>query len=748
MEIAYNYFFLSSVFNAGVILFIGLIVYYKNPKSSQNRLFALFCLAIFEWALTYTIWPIAKTAELALLSFQLLHVGACYVSILYLHFVIKWLKLDNKFNYWVTRIGYLTSTFFVLTIFTPYFIADMVPKFDMRFWAEPGILYHFYLINFFFFFLYASYLLFKSYLKSKGVQKKQMQFVLFGMVMTFIGGSTNYFLWYDINIPPYGNLFASGFVIFTAYAIFKYRLMDINLIIRKSAVFAVLVLIITAIYAAIAFIISELFTGLIGTQSVILNGIIMAILVAIGFKPIESWLSTKTDKYLFKAPYDSQEVISDFSDKMAGTLELNVLSSYITDKLSTVFKPQKVSLFILDEEEDQYLLMSYSGDKKNIGMKKIDKKLFKKIFRYLKKADLHKEVLVKGELDRLNEHYNQPVMQLFINELEKNNIDLVVPMYLGQKLQAILFLGPKKSDDIYSNEDIAVLEIISRQAAVAVQNAKLFEEQKNFARYLEKVVEERTAELKAANVQLKKLDKAKSEFISIASHQLRTPLTVIKGYISMINQGDFGKVPKKITSPMDKVFKSTIRIISLVEDLLNISRIESGRMKYELAKNDIVELVDEVCEELTQHAKNKGLKLECNLPKKKIPQFVFDRKKIREVIMNVVDNAIKYTEKGKVSVSLEKKDSKILFEVKDTGRGLADEDIDILFQKFSRATGAQQVHTEGTGLGLYIAKKIVDKHGGKIWAESEGRGEGATFKLTLKTKNPKLEKLAGKTSKA
>jgi len=543
----------------------------------------------------------------------------------------------------------------------------------------------------------------------------------------------------DINVSRIGITGILFFIIFTAYAILKYRLMDIRVIIRRSAVFTVIVAIITSVYALLAYLISVFFQGIIGTQSIILNGVITAVLVAIGFEPLKKWLSEITDRFLFKAEYHPQEVIAEFSDNLSATLDLSVLAKFITSRLHEVFKPQYVSLFLLNEKTKQY------ERKINVGkvVRKIDKieqKLFNNIFNYLKKLKKEKEIFVREEINKLNEELQNDILELFYEELDKHGVNLVVPIYLQDKLVGILFLGDKKSGDVYSLEDLRILEIISKQAAVAIQNSLLFEEQKQFANKLKIEVAKATKELKEANVQLKKLDKAKSEFISIASHQLRTPLTVIKGYISMINQGDYGKVPEKIAVPLSKAFQNTMRIITLVEDLLNISRIESGRMKYEFEKINLVDLVNEVFEELAHHAKMAGLKFELEKPKEKIPDLILDRKKVREVVMNLMDNSIKYTKKGFVKVKVERENNSVVYSVTDSGRGLAEEEIPMLFKKFSRAGGAQLVHTEGTGLGLFIAKQIIQKHGGEIWAASEGKGKGSTFAIRFEIKNPKLAK--------
>ncbi|MCX6745261.1 MAG: GAF domain-containing sensor histidine kinase [Candidatus Parcubacteria bacterium] len=508
--------------------------------------------------------------------------------------------------------------------------------------------------------------------------------------------------------------------------------MDIRVIIKRSAVFTTIVLFITAIYAILAFILSLVFTDIFGVSSLILNGIVMAILVALGFEPLKKWLSEATDSFLFKAEYKPQEVLAEFSDRLSSTLDLDTLTQFITQKSLDVYKCTKVSLFLLDKKDNQYKEVSMAGMETKNTLNKIEPELFTKVFGYLHNQKIEKDIIVREEVRKNNEQLKNKVLEMLLAEMDKYEINLIVPMYSKNELIGIIFLGDKKSGDVYSGEDLRVLEIIAAQSAVAMENAQLFEEQKHFTEHLKIEVAKATKELKSANIQLKKLDEAKSEFISIASHQLRTPLTVIKGYLSMIQQKDFGEVPEKLANPLDRVFKSTLRIIGLVEDLLNVSRLESGRMKYDFEMVDITALATEVFEELEQHAKNKGLNFTFVKPLKKIPELKVDRNKVREVFMNLMDNSIKYTEKGFVTVKLEKMDGNVRFGVSDSGRGIAPDEMPQLFQKFSRAKGVQLVHTEGTGLGLYIAKKILQKHHAKIWAESEGAGKGSSFIIEFK----------------
>lgn len=251
---------------------------------------------------------------------------------------------------------------------------------------------------------------------------------------------------------------------------------------------------------------------------------------------------------------------------------------------------------------------------------------------------------------------------------------------------------------------------------------------------LEEKVERRTRNLKKANDQLKELDLAKSEFISIASHQLRTPLTVIKGYISMMLEGNFGDLNELETESLNKVFLSNERLIQLVENLLNISRIESGRMQFDFRETDMNKMIESVIDELSVNAKKKNLLLLYKPSAEPLPLIKMDDEKIRQVVINLIDNGIKYTKRGNVSVSLELRENKARFCVEDSGMGIRPEDKVNLFKKFFRGMGVSVIHTEGTGLGLYVARVMVEAHNGKIWVESEGGGKGSKFCFELPIK--------------
>jgi len=715
-------------------LILGFFVFLKNRSNKINRYFFYFSLAAALWIISLFFSDTFKMYEPALFWSRFSIIGASLLPYTFLLFVYVFPYQTKEIKIVGKILLFLPTLFFIIFFNTNYNISKVVIH-DWGTEAISGDIYYLLLIYFVVYLILCFRKLYLSRKKTSGLLRLQVTYAFWGLGLGFLFGVFTNLIALLIGLTQtslFGSFSALIMILFIAYAILRYRLMDIRVIIRRSAVFTSLVLLITAIYAILAFILSLVFTDLFGVSSLILNGVVMAILVAIGFEPLKKWLSEVTDSFLFKAEYKPQEVLAEFSDRLSSTLDLGTLTQFITQKSLEVFKCARVSLFLLDKKDSQYKQASLAGQTSPNQIDRIDRNLFVKVFNYFHSQNQEKDIIVREEVRKNNEQLKNKILDALLKELDKYEVNLIVPMYSKEELIGIIFLGDKKSGDVYSTEDIRILEIIAAQSAVAMENAQLFEEQKHFTEHLKIEVDKATKELKVANVQLKKLDAAKSDFIDIASHQLRTPLTVIKGYLSMINQNDFGQVPAKLANPLDRVYKSTDRIIGLVEDLLNVSRVESGRMQFDFEMVNLPDLVKEVFEELEQHGKNQGLDFTYQKPTKKIPELKLDRNKIREVLMNLMDNAIKYTEKGFVKVNLEKLDDHVRFSVSDSGRGIAPDEMPQLFQKFSRAKGVQLMHTEGTGLGLYIAKEILLKHHAKIWAESKGASKGSKFIIEFK----------------
>ena len=222
------------------------------------------------------------------------------------------------------------------------------------------------------------------------------------------------------------------------------------------------------------------------------------------------------------------------------------------------------------------------------------------------------------------------------------------------------------------------------------------------------------------------------EFVSIAAHQMRGPLGSIKGYASMILDGDFGEVPKELIEPLTLIFKSADSLSKTVNDFMDTSKMEQGQMRYYLKDFDLCDLLKQTIVEIENTIKIE-IKLKAVLPKNPIIVHA-DKAKIKHIILNLIDNANKYTERGEIVVVLERRGSnRCMLSVKDSGMGMSDKIIPTLFQKFVRAPEANKINNAGTGLGLYVVQKMVEAHNGKVWAESSGEGKGSQFYVELPT---------------
>lgn len=242
-------------------------------------------------------------------------------------------------------------------------------------------------------------------------------------------------------------------------------------------------------------------------------------------------------------------------------------------------------------------------------------------------------------------------------------------------------------------------------------------------------LQQMTRELTDANIKLKQLDRIRSEFLSFASHQVKAPMSVVKGYAQLISDGTFGSVPDKVKEISDKIKESADRLISLVNNLLDLRRLEEGRMEFSFEKIDVGSLVTETVNDLSPLAEKKGLELSVQVPPEALTAAV-DTQKFRQVIQNLIDNSIKYTERGWIKVVASRNEQQIIITVSDSGRGMTADLIPQLFEQFTRERDAAK-RIEGTGLGLYIAKQIVLGHKGMIRAASPGVGKGSTFTITL-----------------
>lgn len=389
--------------------------------------------------------------------------------------------------------------------------------------------------------------------------------------------------------------------------------------------------------------------------------------------------------------------------------QINALRAYAITKSETTQK----SIEILDQQFKEYELKLDTKKQNN-----------------LVKSYLTSEVIVG---DSFEDFVAPPVGKRTAKKIQEttgSRVFVSLPVTSkGKNIGALLFVSKRPKSSI-TDRDVTLLTAFSNHLGIIVENTKLYG---TVQRQLDEL-KSTNAELQEANEQLRLLDDAKSEFISIASHQLRTPLTSIKGYLSMILDGFFGVVPnEEMKKKLQDVYASSNRLIDLVNNLLNVSHIEKRELNFACKEIKLKTVIKDIVNEVKPMAQSKGLQIWLKTGRQDLT-ILGDESKLASALSNIVDNAIKYTNKGSIAVSLQKKGSNARISIKDTGRGLSKKDRENLFSKFRRGDGAFTIHTEGLGLGLYVTKKILDVHNASISVHSEGPSKGTEFEIDIPLK--------------
>ena len=496
--------------------------------------------------------------------------------------------------------------------------------------------------------------------------------------------------------------------------------MDVKLVVARSLTYAVLLALLAFFYAGSVLAVERIFFQDSFDQINLTQGAIrtiLAVIMAFSFQPLRRWITRKTDRIFFKNAYDPQKLLDDLSHLLSSTIVLEDLLAKVLETLTSEMKISR-GIFILFKEDYSLYATQKSGYKKE---PKLEIKDALKLAR--------NGTAVYDELDEASQ-YKEP--------LRKLEAAISLPLKTEKEIVGVLLLGEKNSGDMFNQQDLRILEILAPEVSVAVENAKSYEEISRFNITLRNEVKRATRRLEEKNAQLRELDLAKDEFISMASHQLRTPLTVIKGYLSMLLEGDVGKITKDQEGFVHEAYDGSNRMVRLINDLLNVSRMDTGRFFIEPTEVDIEALVNQEVKNMQKQADEKGLYLKVT-KSHDLPHVWVDETKIRQVVMNFIDNAVFYTEQGGITVSLKKEKEMIVYSVQDTGVSIPKKEQAKIFEKFFRATNARKIRPDGTGLGIYLAKRVIEDHGGDIFFEST-EGKGSTFGFKLPYRHQPLPK--------
>lgn len=704
---------------------LALIVIVNNPRRLTNRVFAIFSLGILLWLLSQFVADMTTDSQVALFSIRTtvalsLWIGSAFI------WLIDALVSGDRFNakyYWANII--------LSIILVPFaYLPSTVVSVNKEPWgaeATYGSTYLIFLLYAVVIFLFTLYLAFGRRTQKDARSRLQVRFIYTGIAATLIANVLTNFVLIQFGLPQeLGVAIGVSSVIFivgfTGFAILKHRLFNIRSVVARSLAYLLSVLVFTLIYGFVAFGLAQsiLLNSILTTQrSQQIFNVILAVLLAFTFPAIRRFFQKITDQIFYRDRYDPQALVSDIGRILASEIELKRLSTKVLDIMQAQMRLENTNIVVMGQEG---------------------------IFYQTHDSNLH-QMYHPHDLDKFKTRttitYELPDGDKR-DILERHNVRAILPLKTKESFVGYLLLGEKKSGDIFTSEDIQTLRIIADELAVAIQNARSFQEIQTFNATLREKVQQATVELRHANRELKDLDKAKDEFISMASHQLRTPLTAVRGYTSMVMDGDFGKVSKEQNETLKQAFDAATRMGRLVDDLLNVSRIQSGKFRIERTPVDLNEILPQEVALLETTASSKAVAVAYHPPAKPVPALSIDEGKTRQALMNLMDNAIYYSstasDGGKVNAYLESDDKFVSFRVVDNGIGVPKDQQAKLFKKFYRAPNAQKTRPDGTGLGLFLVGKVVQGQGGEIIFESaEGKGSTFGFKLPIKSAGDGLE---------
>lgn len=693
---------------AALLLFLGLIIIVADFSKILNKTLAMFQFGAFIWLITNLATNISHSNETALFFARLALIGAVVMLVSILFFALE--MSGTKLTKFRAICLLVVPAILLVSVPTGYNINSIETAGEN---LKTGPIYILLIAFVIAYSVLTVYLFWRTYYRAdkNSAKKTQLRYIIVGAIFTFVPAVVLSAIMPVLGFPGaafYGPISIIALSISTTIVIVRHRFLNIRLLAARSIAYLLAIIVIVAVYALGASMLAGSIPALAITYGQAIFFAIFSVITALLYQPIKHFFDKLTSKIFYQDAYVSQDVINQINSTLVNVIRLEELLGATAKTIQEEIKLTYVNFYLAQKASIESHLAG--SNTKIFASEQWDKAY---------------DVLEKGE-SKISLVSHENLSTDLSNAMRALNIECIVNMTANQQNVGFLVVGGRKSGNALTSKDVQLLEIIADEVAIAVQNALRFEEISQFNITLQQKINDATHLLQKSNEKLKKLDEAKDEFISMASHQLRTPLTSVKGYISMVMDGDAGPVNDQQKNFLDQAFLSSQRMVYLIADLLNVSRLKTGKFIIEAKPTYLPDVVESEISQLTETAKARDLKMQFDKPSE-FPTLNLDETKVRQVIMNFADNAIYYTPKGgKITINLKQTDKSVEFTVHDTGIGVPKSEQHHLFTKFYRAGNAKKARPDGTGLGLFMAKKVVVAQGGAIIFKTE-EGKGSTF---------------------
>ncbi len=688
------------------ILIIATFVMVRS-KRSAFRVYGLFSLSLAIW-LTFQYLTDAQIGG-GILWIQLASVMSVFMAYLFLIFAYTYSNFHLP-SYSGIVITSLPAIILVPLSFTRLFVESVTYSTrGVDFAAGP--LFNLQTLLLILYFLAGAFVLVKKIMHTSTNQRQRLYLLLVAFVVGLIGMSLAGFIFpnseYWQAARPVGVL---GMLLIIAYAMVYQGLFDIQFFVVRAAAYLFTLLGMTFIFIApfVLFVNKLLGKSLDVAQFTLVVVLSMTLLYILQF--LKRYFDKLTTRIFFRRYYDPQDVLDQLSDILVRTADLRTLRNETARVLQEALKTPVLHYVLFDDpvKKDVALARRIDGYCIAHGLTIVD-------------AD---EINAKGEG--------------LVSALREAHVAIAVKLQTTHEDMGFMLVGHRQSGQLYTERDKRLLSVAADEIAISLQNVLRFEEIQRFNVTLQDEVDSKTRKLQRQNKRLEELDNIKDDFISMASHQLRTPLTSVKGYLSMVLEGDAGKLTPTQAQMLKQSFSSSQRMVFLITDLLNVSRLKTGKFVIDAIPVDLSEIVKEEVEQLKETAEVKSIKLAYKKPRD-FTKLMLDEVKTRQVIMNFIDNAIYYTPNGgHIRIELDDKPGTVEMRVTDDGIGVPRSEQHHLFTKFYRATNARKARPDGTGLGLFMAQKVIIAQGGTVIFSSR-EGQGSTFGFSFSKSRLKIK---------
>lgn len=710
--------------------FLGLAVLtvIRGRKTKTNTLFFIACILGSFLYIDILFAFNVKSADTALIISRIDHFFIIYSFPIYIHFFHSYLNISGK--KWLIRLAYAFVFILMWFIPTPLYIESM-QKHSFGFFAKGGVLYPLFGIGSLCMTVIILTLIFQVIRNEKSsIQKNRLKYVFAGFGVMGVMNGLNVLPILGYSIYPPGSFSFIPLVVF-AIGLFKHDLLDMGILIKKSLVYSLITALLTCMYALIILFANRLFTDFDFSDSIFFH-LLFFLLIAFAIGPLKAKIQGLIDNIFSKGKYDYQKTIKDVSRMIASVLNLDEIAKFIMDTVVNVMKVDYCGLFLCDLSESGCKHFAgrgkYSNSVSSISMADIDS-----IVQYIKRQ--RRPIVRKKLIQRSGE----PDIPDMLSGMDSLYAEIILPMIFEKRLNGFIVLGEKLSGDLFTPEDMDLLETLASQCALSVENARSYKLIDDLNKNLEKKVRKRTFALQEALSEKERTQEqlirseslaAIGQLVAGTAHELNNPLTsvtsLIQSTIEDLSEWD-NRTPldKDLIDDLRFADKELGRARSIVASLLGLSR---QTQTYEEAVN-LNLVIQDALRILYNQYKDRDIEIVENYDRD-LPDVRGNFANLGQVVMNIIKNGIQAVEGKKALISLstsfDNDTRKVVFECEDNGPGIPKSHRQDIFKPFftTKEPG------NGTGLGLYICHEIIRKHGGAITIKDSDK-QGSKFVISL-----------------